>query len=165
MTFLPEPRIRAATAADLPKLKEIINLSFPRFYRYFAWHSTSDPEVLVLVAQVEGKVAGFTKLSEFKVGAAEYGCILWIAVDPAYRHRGVALSLTEASTDCLRSRGVCSVFASTQRHNGGALATLGKAGFRQIGFRGLGHLFGWRVFGFYGNIWFAPGEVVLAKML
>ena len=164
MTFLSEPKIRATTMADLPKLKEIINLSFPRFYRYFAWHSASDPDALVLVAPVEGKVAGFTKLIEFNIDAAKYGCILWIAVNPTHRHRGVALSLTEKSIDCLRSRGARAVFASTQRHNSGALATLGKAGFRQIGFMGLWHLFGWRIFRFYGDIWFAPGEVVLVKM-
>ncbi len=82
MTFLSEPKIRATTMADLPKLKEIIDQSFPRFYRYFAWHSASDPDALVLVAPVEGKVAGFTKLIEFNIDAAKYGCILWIAVDP-----------------------------------------------------------------------------------
>ncbi len=119
----------------------------------------------MLIAEVEGKVAGFTKLIEFKIGAAKYGCILWIAVDPAYRRRGVALSLTEASVDCLRGRGSAAVFASTQRRNRGALATLGKVGFRRIGFVGLWHLFGWGVFGFYGDIWFAPGEVVLVRML
>ena len=164
MINLSEPIIRAATTADLPKLKEIIGQSFPRLYRYFAWHSASNPHEPVLVAEFEGKVAGFTKLIEFNISAAKYGCILWIAVDPAFRHRGVALSLTETSVDCLRSRGSCAVFASTQRRNSGALATLGKAGFRRIGFRGLWHLFGWRIFGFYGDIWFAPGEVVLAKM-
>jgi ribosomal protein S18 acetylase RimI-like enzyme len=165
MINLSEPVIRAeANAADLLKLKEIIDQSFPLFYRYFAWHSASNPDALVLVSDVEGKVAGFTKLIEFNIGAAKYGCILWIAVDPAFRHRGVALSLTGASADCLRSRGSCAVFASTQRRNSGALATLCKAGFRRIGFVGLWHLFGWRIFGFYGDIWFAPGEVVLVKM-
>ena len=165
MTSLFEPIIRTATAADLPKIKEIINLSFPLFYRYFAWHSASDPDALVLVAEVEGKVAGFTKLIEFNIGATKYGCILWIAVDPAYRHRGVALSLTGASVDCLRGRGSAAVFASTQRRNRGALATLGKAGFGRIGFMGLWHLFGWGVFCFYGDIWFAPSEVVLVRDL
>jgi ribosomal protein S18 acetylase RimI-like enzyme len=156
-------QIRRTTADDLPKIKAIINESFPRLYRYFAWHSAANPDALVLVASVEGKVAGFTKLIEFNIAAAKYGCILWIAVAPTYRHRGVALSLTEASADCLRTRSVRAVFASTQRHNSGALATLGKAGFRQIGFRGVWHLFGWRVFRFYGDIWFAPGEIALIK--
>jgi len=164
MTTLFEPKIRAATAADLLKLKEIIDLSFPWFYRYFAWHSASDPDALVLVAEVEGKVAGFTKINEFMVRGAKYGCILWIAVDPAYRRRGVALYLTERSVDCLRRRGSGAVFASTQRHNKGALGTLRAAGFGRIRFMGLWHLFGWRVFGFYGDIWFAPGEVILAKL-
>jgi hypothetical protein len=30
---------------------------------------------------------------------------------------------------------------------------------------GLWHLFGWGVFRFYGDIWFAPSEVVLVRDL
>ena len=30
-----------------------------------------------------------------------------------------------------------------------------------MGFLGLWRVFGWRVFSFYSDIWFAPGEIVL----
>jgi hypothetical protein len=32
-----------------------------------------------------------------------------------------------------------------------------------MGFLGLWRLFGWRVFQFYREIWFAPGEIVLMR--
>ncbi len=155
--------IRDATEKDLPRLKEIIDLSFPIFYRFFAWHSVNEPNEPVLVADVEGKVAGFAKLIEFIVGKTKFGCILWIAVHPNYRRMGVALGLTSSSVDCLKGRRATAVFASTQRRNKGAKATLMKAGFAMVGFLGLWRLFGWRLFDFYRDIWFAPGEVVLMR--
>ncbi len=60
----------------------------------------------------------------------------------------------------LKKEGAKAVFASTQRRNNAAKATLGKAGFVQMGFLGLWRVFGWRVFSFYRNIWYAPGEIV-----
>ena len=155
------PLIRQATPDDYGKLKEIIDQSFPRFYRYFALHSVTSEEGRVLVAEIQGELAGFAKLIEFKIGASKYGCILWIAVRPEVRRKGVAFNLTNASVDCLKKDGAQAVFASTQRRNRAALATLGRAGFMRMGFLVLRRIFGWRVFGFYREIWFAPGEVVL----
>jgi ribosomal protein S18 acetylase RimI-like enzyme len=155
------PIIRQTTINDLAKLKEIIDLSFPRFFRYFAWHSVSDLTKPVIVSETETVIAGFAKLIEFGIGSAKYGCILWIAIHPAYRHKGIALKLTNAGVEYLKQQRAKAVFASTQRQNRAALATLGKAGFNRVGFLGLWRLFGWRVFSFYRHIWYAPGEVVL----
>jgi ribosomal protein S18 acetylase RimI-like enzyme len=152
--------VRQALPADMERVKEIIDLSFPRFFRYFAWHSVSDLSEPVLVSEAESAIAGFAKLIEFTVDSGKYGCILWIAVQPKYRRRGIALNLTEAGVDKLKSNGVQAVFASTQWRNNGAKATLSKAGFRQVGFLGLRRIFGWRVFSFYSSIWYAPGEIV-----
>lgn len=160
---MPTFTIREATSTDLPKIKEIIDRSFPVFYHFFASHSVSDLTEPVIVAEFKGTVAGFTKLIEFDIKGAKYGCILWIAVHPAYRRWGIALGLTGAGVDWLRSHGAGATFASTQRRNAGALATLIRAGFVRVGFVGLWRLFGWRVFRFYGDVWFAPGEVVLIK--
>jgi GNAT superfamily N-acetyltransferase len=157
--------VRDRAASDNAQIKEIVDLSFPMFYRFFAWHSASSPDEPVLVAEVDGAVAGFAKLIEFTVGQMRCACILWIAVHPSYRRGGIALQLTGTSVDCLRRRGATAVFASTQRRNCGALATLARAGFDTVGFLGLWRLFGWRVFVFYGDIWFAPGEVVLMRNL
>ena len=154
------PSIRLGTPPDYTKLKEIIDLSFPRFFRYFANHSVTSEEGKVLVSETQGIISGFTKLIEFKIGSQKYGCILWIAVHPSYRRQGIAFNLTNVGTDTLKKEGAKAVFASTQRRNIAAKATLGKAGFVQIGFLGLWRVFGWRVFSFYREIWYAPGEIV-----
>ncbi len=151
--------IEDVTVADMPQLNEIIRLSFP-YFRLFAQHSVSDLSEPVLICKVNGEIAGFAKLVEFTEGKVGFGCILWIAVHPNYRRHGIALKLTEAGVEQLKRLGAQLVFASTQRRNRGAQATLRRAGFRQIGFGGLRQLFGWRVFSFYGDIWLAPGEIV-----
>lgn len=157
--------IRQADSNDKERIKEVIDLSFPRFFRFFANRSLSDLEEPLLVAEVAGTVVGFAKLIEFKVGKHQYGCILWIAVHPSYRRMGIAYALTNAGAESLKSRGSQAVFASTQRRNNAAKATLRKAGFETIGFRGLRRLFGWHEFSFYRSIWYAPGEIVFMRKL
>ncbi len=152
--------IHEATAADLPRIREIIALSFP-YFGVFADHSVSNLSEPVLVSEADGVVMGFVKLTEFKVGDVKCGCILWIAVHPLYRRKGVALGLTCQGVRCLKASGAQLIFASTQQRNVGARTTLSKAGFIQVGFLGLMRLFGWRVFNFYREMWYAPGEIIL----
>jgi ribosomal protein S18 acetylase RimI-like enzyme len=154
-------KIREATPDDLAAIKEIIDLSFPRFFRFFAAHSVSDTKQPTILTEIDSSVVAFAKLTEFQVAARKYGCILWIAVHPHHRQKGAALALTKAGADYLKRRGAQAVFASTQRHNKAAQATLTAAEFKRIGFVGLARYFGWRVFKFYRDIWFAPGEIAL----
>lgn len=153
--------IRYAKPSDVHSIKEIIDCSFPRFFRYFALHSISDQNEPTLISEYCGAVAGFAKLITFAVGGAKHGCILWIATHPTYRRRGIGLALTNAGVARLKAEGAGMVFASTQRRNRAALATLSRAGFERVGFVGLWRLFGWRVFTFYSDIWYAPTEIVL----
>jgi len=153
--------IRQATVSDLPKLKEIIDLSFPRFYRYFSWRSVNSKTGGVLVSEVNGLVAGFARLTEFKVGSSGFGCVLWLAVHPNFRGRGVAKGLVTAGARWLVGRGAGAVFASAGHGNVGSISTFCSVGFRCVGFLGFWRFFGWRVFEFYPKIWFVPGEVVL----
>ena len=155
------PSIRQATPNDRAKLKEIIGLSFPRFFRFFASHSVDSEEGKILVSESQGVVVGFAKLIEFHVGSGKYGCILWLAVDPQNRRKGIARALVKAGTENLSHDDAEAVFASVQRRNKASLATFSREGFRRMGFHGLWRLFGWRVFSFYREIWYAPGEIVL----
>jgi len=152
--------IREATSNDSYEIKEIINLSFPWFFRIFASQSVNSKEGKVIVATVNGEVEGFAKLIDFKVVDAKYGCILWIAVHPKFRRKGIALGLTREGSDYLKKQGSQLIFASTQSRNRAAKATLSKASFEQIGFLGLWRLFGLRVIRFYSSIWYAPSEIV-----
>lgn len=155
------PSIRQATSSDYAKLKEIIDLSFPRFFRYFALESVNSKDGKVLLIEVQGQTAGFAKLITFTIRNEFYGCLLWIAVHPNYRRHGFAFQLTNAGVNNLKDEGAHAVFASTQRRNKAELAALAKSGFKRAGFLGLWRLFGWRVFQLYSDIWLAPGEVVL----
>ena len=152
--------IRQGTPSDSAKLKEIIDLSFPRFFRFFATHSL-DSEGKVLVWEAQGAVVGFAKLTEFHVGDNKYGCILWLGVHPENRRKGFAAALIKAGTEYLMHDGAGEVFASVQRRNVASLTVFDREGFRRMGFLGLWRLFGWRIFEFYRKIWFAPGEIVL----
>jgi RimJ/RimL family protein N-acetyltransferase len=152
--------IRQSTPDDYSKLKGIIDLSFPMFFRYFANHSVTSEDGKVLVSETQGGILGFVKLIEFNINSRKYGCILWIAVHPSFRRKGIASSLTNAGIDYLKNISAQTVFASTQIRNKSSQATLGKAGFIRAGFLGLWRIFGWRVFRFYSDIWYAPGEVV-----
>jgi ribosomal protein S18 acetylase RimI-like enzyme len=154
--------IRQATPSDSAKLKEIIDLSFPSFFRYFASHSVNS-DGTVLVSEIGETIFGFVKLTPFSIRGKKYGCILWLAVHPTCRRKGVAAKLVSAGTSRLLSECSKSVFVSVQRRNVASLATFSKEGFRRIGFLGLWRLFGWRVFNFYQKIWFAPGEIVLMR--
>ena len=154
--------IRQANKDDLPRLKKIIDLSFPLFFRYFAAHSVSDLEEPTLVFQVNGEIVAFAKQTQFCIKQVKYGCLLWIAVDPEFRRQGTALALTNAALDWQKINGASVIFASVQRSNKASLGALEKAGFVRTGFRSLRCLFGWRVFQFLIDIWFAPGELVLA---
>lgn len=87
--------VREALPSDRERLKEIIALSFPRFFRFFASHSVDSKDGCVLVLEVHGAVSGFAKLIDSKVGGGKYGCILWIVVHPSFRRIGIALNLTK----------------------------------------------------------------------
>ena len=160
--MITQTTIRQAVPNDHSKLQEIIDLSFPRFFRQFASHSLNS-DGTTIVAEVDNVVAGFAKLFLFGIGCGSFGCILWLAVHPNYRQKGVAAKLVDAATSQLLDNGAESVFASVQRRNTASLATFRKEGFKQLGFLGLWRLFGWRVFSFYRKIWFTPGEIILMR--
>jgi ribosomal protein S18 acetylase RimI-like enzyme len=152
--------VRPAKPNDRLNLEQIVDLSFSRFLGYFAKHSLHD-EGQVLVTETETTVVGFAKLIEFYVYEDMFGCVLWVAVHPKFRRKGVASALVEAGTKWLKQEGAKSVFASIQRRNTASLSVFDKQGFRRRGFLDLYRLFSWRVFVFYWAIWLAPGEVVL----
>jgi len=95
------------------------------------------------------------------VGDGKIGCILWLAVHPQFRRKSIASTLVKAGTERLKHDGARAVFASVQRRNVASLAFFSMQGFRKMGFLGLWRLFGWRIFEFYRDIWFAPREIVL----
>lgn len=156
-------RIRQAEPQDRATVKEIIDLSFERFYRYFASRSIDSKEGKLLVAEHDGVVVGFARLVEFRVSNAKYGCILWLAVHPSWRRKGIATGLVDAGFGDLKRKASEAVFASVRRTNKASLATFRKEGFEQMGFVALWRLFSWRILQFYSDIWSVPTEIVFMK--
>jgi ribosomal protein S18 acetylase RimI-like enzyme len=157
----PRFTIRQITQEDLPQVKQIISLSFGRFFRFFASHSLEEDEGRALVCELQKTILGFVKLVEFHIGNNRYGCILWIAVHPEFRRKGVASALTNDSVQRLKQDCSKMVFASVTRRNFASLKVLNKQDFGRMRFLDLWRLFGWRIFMLYRNIWYAPGEIVL----
>jgi len=156
-----DPKIRPEASGDASRLREIIDLSFSRFVRFFAVHSLTE-EGQVLVADTPGGVAvGFAKLVEFQIGADKFGCVLWIAVHPQFRRKRIGTALVEAALERFKDAQAKAVFASVRRRNTASLEMFSTKGFRKIGFLELRRLFDWQVFRLYREIWFAPGEIVL----
>jgi ribosomal protein S18 acetylase RimI-like enzyme len=154
--------VREMKPQDAQSVKQVIDLSFPRFYRFFGSLSLSD-EGQVLIGEMQGAVAGFAKLIWFQVGEGKYGCILWVAVHPSFRKKGIARALVNAGGENLRQGDAQAVFASVSRRNAASLAVFDREGFRRMGFLGLWWLFGWHIFEFYRSIWFAPYEIVFMQ--
>ena|SRR5271157_4808314 len=153
--------IRQMRPTDADGLKKIASLSFSGLMGFFAVHSLFSEEGHVLVSEAKETVVGFAKLINFKISGSKFGCILWIAVQPDFRGKGVATALTVEGLLNLKRDGAKAVFASSQRRNAAGLNVLIRNGFRRMSFPELWRFFGWRVFQFYKDIWLAPGEVVL----
>ncbi|HYB92806.1 MAG TPA: GNAT family N-acetyltransferase, partial [archaeon] len=153
--------IRPMIPNDAGGLKEIIDISFSRFMRFFALHSIQEEQQVLVCDTQEAVTAGFVKLIDIQLVGGKFGCILWIAVHPQFRRRGIATALVNAGLGYLKDAGAKAVFASVQRRNNTALTVFTRQGFRKMGFLELWRLFGWRVFEFYSDIWLAPGEIVL----
>jgi len=152
--------IRQMESSDMNSLEQITHTSFPRFFRDIATHSQYS-EGQVLVSETQGTAVGFVKLVKFHVGGGKFGCILGVAVLPQFRRKGIATGIVKAGTKCLKNDGAIAVFATAERINFASLAVFNKTGFRRMGFLSLWRLFGWRIFEFYRDIRFALGQIVL----
>jgi ribosomal protein S18 acetylase RimI-like enzyme len=152
--------LRQMAPSDINNLKQVIDRSFPRFFRFFASQSLHT-EGQVFLSEIQGKAVGFVKLIDLHVGSDKFGCILWLAVHPQYRRKGIADALIKTGTERLMQESAKAVFSSVQGRNLASLTVFSKSGFEKMGFLDLWKLFSWRVFKFYDDIWYAPGEIVL----
>jgi RimJ/RimL family protein N-acetyltransferase len=152
--------VRQIESRDMNSLKQITYTSFPSFFRSIAAQSQYS-EGQVLISEEQGTAVGFAKLVKFHVEGGKFGCILGIAVLPQFRRKGIATELVKAGTECMKNDGAMAVFATAERINFASLAVFDKAGFRRMGFLSLWRIFGWRIFEFYRDIRLGPGHVVL----
>ncbi len=121
----------------------------PEFADRIARISGSDPW---LVAEVDGRVAGYAYATAFRARAA-YGATResTVYVDPGHQGRGVARALMTALLDRLEADGVHLVVAGIVLPNEPSVALHERLGFRPVGvFTDVGRKFGrWHDVGFW----------------
>ncbi len=144
--------IRRATRADIPTLGRLAVLlvrvhhdfDARRFiaptdqtetsYGSFLGSQIAEKNIIVLVAEREGEVVGYTYAGvegfDYMALRGPAGVLYDIVVDPARRGRGVGRALLDATIAELAARGAPRVVLSTAQRNEAAQRLFTAAGFR-----------------------------------
>lgn len=145
--------IRRATNADLPTLGRLGALlvqqhhdfdprrflaggkSTPHHYAEFLGSQLDDPDVLVLVAEHQGQVIGYTFAAmegyDYKSLRGPAGLLHDILVDPDHRGQGVGSRLLDETLSVLQSKGARQIVLSTAERNESAQRLFTRSGFRR----------------------------------
>ena len=149
----PAITIRRATAADLAAIGRLGALLVrmhhdfdpKRFlaatpqteqgYASFLGTQLENPSILVLVAERDGAVLGYTYAGmegpDYMSLRGPAGVLYDIVVDPAYRGQGVGRLLLDATLSGLAAQGAPRVLLSTATQNESAQRLFERAGFRR----------------------------------
>jgi ribosomal protein S18 acetylase RimI-like enzyme len=146
-------KIRPATPADIPTLGRLgallvrthHDLDAKRFiaatpgtekaYGSFLGTQANEPNIMVLVAEQDGAVIGYTYAgvegTDYMSLRGPAGVLYDIVVDPAHRRAGVGRMLLDATIEALKARGSPRVVLSTAERNESAQRLFDRAGFRR----------------------------------
>jgi ribosomal protein S18 acetylase RimI-like enzyme len=104
-------------------------------YGSFLGSQLDKPEIIVLVAEREASVIGYTYSGvedyDYMALRGPAGVLYDIVVDPAHRGRGVGRTLLDATIAALEKRGAPRVVLSTAEKNAVAQRLFEHAGFRR----------------------------------
>ena len=148
----PQVTIRPATRADLSAIGRLgallvkVHHDFdpqrffaatsrtPAGYASFLGSQLDEPDVAVLVAEVDGKVLGYTYAgvegTDYMALRGPAGVLYDIIVDPEHRGRGIGGMLLDATLAFLASRRAPRAVLSTAARNETAQRLFARAGFR-----------------------------------
>jgi ribosomal protein S18 acetylase RimI-like enzyme len=149
----PTVTVRPATRTDLPTLGRLgallvqVHYAFdplrflappPRIeelYASFLGSQMQEPDKIVLVAERDGAVVGYTYAGvegdDYQALRGPAGVLYDILVDPAERGRGVGRTLLDATLAALKARGAPRVVLMTAEPNATAQRLFARAGFRR----------------------------------
>jgi ribosomal protein S18 acetylase RimI-like enzyme len=104
-------------------------------YAGFLGSQLEDPDILVLVAERNGEVVGYTYAgvegNDYMSLRGPAGVLHDIVVDPAHREQGIGRMLLEATLEALEAKGVPRVVLQTAERNEAAQRLFASAGFRR----------------------------------
>ena len=149
----PPPTVRQATNADLPSLGRLGALLVqqhhdfdgrrflaptgrtPDHYAEFLGSQLDDPDVLVLVAEQDGRVIGYTFSAmegyDYTSLRGPAALLHDVLVEPAHRRRGVGRRLLDETLSMLRAKGARQIVLSTADRNESAQKLFTRMGFRR----------------------------------
>jgi len=152
-TTPPAVRIRPAMPADLKAVGRLGALlvrthhdfdpdrfvaATPRTehgYGSFLGTQLEEPNIIVLVAERDGEVIGYTYAgvegTDYMSLRGPAGVLYDIVVDPAHRGQGVGRVLLDATLEALKAKGAPRVVLSTAERNEPAQRLFARAGFRR----------------------------------
>jgi ribosomal protein S18 acetylase RimI-like enzyme len=151
-TSVPSSLIRRATAADAPSLGRLGALLVqqhhafdprrflaassrtPDQYAAFLGSQLDDPDAVVVVAEQEERVIGYTFAAmegyDYKSLRGPAGLLHDILVDPRDRGRGIGRRLLEETMSMLHALGARQIVLSTAERNEAAQRLFARMGFR-----------------------------------
>ncbi|HKS28129.1 MAG TPA: GNAT family N-acetyltransferase [Pyrinomonadaceae bacterium] len=104
-------------------------------YASFLGSQLREPNVIVLVAELNGEVLGYTYAavegSDYMSLRGPAGVLYDIVVDPASRRQGLGRMLLDATLAALEAQGAPRVVLSTAERNESAQRMFARAGFRR----------------------------------
>jgi len=106
-----------------------------QLYSSFLGGQLANPKIVVLVAEREGEVVGYTysgvEGNDYMSLRGPAGVLYDIVVDPAHRRQGIGRMLVEGTLEALKARGAPRVVLSTAEKNKPAQHLFDSAGFRR----------------------------------
>jgi ribosomal protein S18 acetylase RimI-like enzyme len=104
-------------------------------YASFLGTQLEEPNVIVLVAERDGQVLGYTYAGveghDYMSLRGPAGVLHDIVVDPAHRGHGIGRTLLDATLSALTTRGAPRVVLSTAERNESAQRLFARSGFRR----------------------------------
>lgn len=144
--------VRRATNADLPSLGRLGALLVqqhhdfdarrflaasrrtPDHYAEFLGAQLDDPDVLLLVAEQDGRVIGYTFTAlegyDYKSLRGPAALLHDVLVDPDHRGRGVGQRLLDETLSMMQARGARQIVLATAERNESAQRLFARMGFR-----------------------------------
>ena len=106
-----------------------------RGYGSFLGSQLDEPDIIILVAERDGEVVGYTYAglegTDYMSLRGPAGVLHDIVVDPAHRGQGVGRVLLDATLEALHAKGAPRVVLSTAERNESAQRLFARAGFRR----------------------------------